>query len=192
MLERIVRKLVDLLLKNGLISKEEREEFFYVLLGDAESLLIMISILLIGIIAGQVMPTVSFLICFFALRRRTGGYHLSSFYRCYIGTVCLYVLITVISDYVSGYEEILIGFAVIAGIVILCIGSINHPNMDLEQDELHNLKTMARVIVALELLAILFLEWLGNAEMIIVYSSMAIILCATLLIVAKLAGQEVK
>lgn len=188
MLERIVKKLVGLLQENGLIAEEEYEEFAYVLLGNVESILIIISLLLIGIMVGQEMSTVSFLICFFALRRKTGGYHLDSYYRCYIGTVCLYVFITVISYYVSEYEEILIGCAVIAAIVIICIGSVNHPNMELEVDEMHNLKTTARVIVILEILAIFFLRWLGNTEMIITYSSLAIILCATLLIIAKLTA----
>lgn len=192
MLERIVRKLVNLLQKNGLVSLEEYEEFSYVLLGNAESLLVIISILLIGIIIGQGMPTVSFLIYFFALRRKTGGYHLNSYCKCYICTVCLYVFITVFSYLVFKYEKIVISCAVIAGLIIMYIGNINHPNMDLEVEEAHELKISARIIVVLEILAIFFMKWLGNMELIITYSSMAIILCATLLIIAKLVGQEVK
>ena len=150
MLEQIVRKLVSLLLRNRFISQEEYEQFVYVLLGDIESFLVIISILFIGTVIGQIVPTASFLICFFALRKRTGGYHLSSYYKCYIGTVCLYVFIV------------------------------------------HELKKMSRIIVILELLVIFFLNWLGNAEMVIVYSGLAIILCAALLVIAKLIGQEVK
>ena len=192
MLEQIVRKLVSLLLRNRFISQEEYEQFVYVLLGDIESFLVIISILFIGTVIGQIVPTASFLICFFALRKRTGGYNLSSYYKCYIGTVCLYVFIAGISYLIFGHEEILIGCAVVAGIVIMYIGNVNHPNMNAEEEEVHELKKMSRIIVILELLVIFFLNWLGNAEMVIVYSGLAIILCAALLVIAKLIGQEVK
>ena len=72
------------------------------------------------------------------------------------------------------------------------IGNVNHPNMNAEEEEVHELKKMSRIIVILELLVIFFLNWLGNAEMVIVYSGLAIILCAALLVIAKLIGQEVK
>lgn len=94
MTERSIRKIVNLLLKNGLVSETEYENFVYVLLGDAESLIVIVSILLLSIMLGQAMPTIGFLISFFALRNRTGGYHLDSFYKCYWGTMALYLLIS--------------------------------------------------------------------------------------------------
>lgn len=192
MIEQLTRKFVTLLLNNNLISITEYEEFLYVLLGDVESLVIIVSILFFSTIVKQVIPTISFLVFFFTLRKRTGGYHLKSYFTCYIGTLCLYVIITVIAYMASGCTKILIGFAMIATLIIIWIGSINHPNMDMENDELQNSKKMSRIIVASEFSIILFLRWTGCSKMIIAYSSLAIILCTILLIFAKLTGQEVK
>ena len=80
----------------------------------------------------------------------------------------------------------------IAMAVIMLYGSINHPNMDMENDELQKTKTIARIIVGIEFSVILFLKWLGNAEMLVAYSCLAIVLCAILLVLAKLTGQEVE
>lgn len=40
MTERSIRRIVNLLIKNGLVSETEYENFVYVLLGDAESLIV--------------------------------------------------------------------------------------------------------------------------------------------------------
>ena len=192
MTERLLRRFVDLLLENGLISKAEYEDFVYVLLGDVESLMVITSILFLSIMIGQIIPTVGFLICFFALRKRTGGYHLDSYFKCYIGTLCLYIIITIIAYITFECTEILLGSAMIAMAVIMLYGSINHPDMDMENDELQESKMMSRIIVGMEFSVILFLKWLGNVEMLVAYSSLAIVLCAILLVLAKLTGQEVK
>lgn len=192
MTERSIRRIVNLLIKNGLVSETEYENFVYVLLGDAESLIVIVSILLLGIIIGQAMPTIGFLICFFALRNRTGGYHMDSFCKCYWGTMVLYLLISGIVCVASEYTGVFLGSAAIAMAVILLFGSINHPNIDMENDELQESKTMSRIIVSMEFCVILFLVWMGNAEVIVAYLSLAIVLCAILLIMAKVSGQEVK
>lgn len=192
MTERGIRRFVDLLLENHLISRAEYEEFIYVLLGDAEALIVKASILLLGIIAGQVLPTIGFMLFFFALRKRTGGYHLDSFLKCYISTLLLYMMIMVSAAILSEYTEALIVSAMASGTVIFVIGSVNHPNMDMEKDELRDSKTMARILVVTECVLILFLSWLKMQEMLVACLSMAVVLCAVLLILAKLAGQEVK
>lgn len=76
--------------------------------------------------------------------------------------------------------------------VILLFGSINHPNIDMENDELQESKALSRIIVCMEFCVILFLVWMGNADVIVAYLSLAIVLCAILLIMAKVSGQEVK
>lgn len=191
MMERGIRKIVNLLLKNDLIATAEYDEFVYVLLGDIESIIVVISILFIGLISQRFIPTLSFLICFFSLRKRTGGYHLTSFISCYICTICLYLFITASACFLSHYINSIIIFTIIAGFIIMMIGSVNHHNMAMEKDELNESAMISRIIVGIECLFILFLQWLGNTEIIIVYSGMAIVLCAVLLILAKLAKQEV-
>lgn len=95
MIERTIRKVLDILLENKRISAEEYEEFVYVLLGDVESFIVTGSIFFLSILADQIIPSMFFLVFFFSLRKRTGGYHLNSFSKCCIGTIILYLIITV-------------------------------------------------------------------------------------------------
>lgn len=192
MTEQFIRRFVGLLRKNDLIEEAEYENFVYVLLGDMESLIVISSILFLSIVIGRFIPTVSFLFCFFSLRERTGGYHLDSYLKCYIGTIFLYLIISFISSKIYESQEILLVFVMIAMVVILRLGSINHPNMDMEKEELRENKKMSRIIVITEVFVLLCLYWVGNAGMIVTYSGMAIVLCAGLLLLAKLTGQEVK
>lgn len=192
MTEQFIRRFVGLLRKNDLIEEAEYENFVYVLLGDMESLIVISSILFLSIVIGRFIPTVSFLLCFFSLRERTGGYHLDSYLKCYIGTIFLYLIISFISSKIYESQEILLVFVMIAMVVILRLGSINHPNMDMEKEELRENKKMSRIIVITEVFVLLCLYWVGNAGMIVTYSGMAIVLCAGLLLLAKLTGQEVK
>lgn len=191
MAERGIRSIVGLLLKNDLITKAEYEEFVYVLLGDFESVMVVISILTLGVISRRIIPTISFLLCFFSLRKRTGGYHLNTYAGCYICTLCLYLFITKSACYLMQHINFFVSLAMIAGCIVMMLGSVNHPNMGMGKDELAESAMIARIIVGIECLFILSLRWLGNAEMIVVYSGMAIVLCAALLILAKLLRQEV-
>lgn len=192
MVERMIKKLVDAFQENGLILQSDYDKYVYVLSGDVEFLITLTSIFLLSILIGQVLPTIGFLICFLVLRRRTGGYHMDTYFQCYFCTLCVYILVTILTYVMARYTWLLIGTAFLAGIVIMIIGSVNHPNMDMGQEELQDSKAMARIIVCIELASILFLKWLGDNEILISYACLAVILCAILLIVAKIVGQEVK
>lgn len=192
MTERTIRKLVDLLLKNKLISQAEYENYVYVLLGDAESLIVLVSILILAFFLKKEMPTMLFLISFFCLRNRTGGYHLDSFCKCYWGTMAIYILVSIIACMASECTEIVLGSAAISTVIILLFGSINHPNIHMDNDELKESKAMSRVIVIIEFCVLLFLSWIGNAKIYVAYLCLAIVLCAILLIVSKVSGQEVR
>lgn len=58
--------------------------------------------------------------------------------------------------------------------------------MDKEKDKLDESAMISGIIVEIECLSILFLRWLGNTEMIVAYSSMKIVLCATIFILTEL------
>lgn len=192
MIERTIRKVLDILLENKRISAEEYEEFVYVLLGDVESFIVTGSIFFLSILADQIIPSMFFLVFFFSLRKRTGGYHLNSFSKCYIGTIILYLIITVMVYFSCQSIGVFVFLAMIAMIIIIILGSVNHPNMDMDDVELQKSKTISRSIVLIEFSFILLLKEFENTEYVIAYLSSAIVLCAILLILAKLTGQEVK
>lgn len=192
MIEQVVKKLVDSLQRNGIITLNQYDEYFYVILGDVEAGITVISILLISVKFHKLFPTIIYLFFLFSLRKRTGGYHMDSYIKCYIGSLSLYG-ITVFACYLLEKQfTILTSITVLASFTILLIGAVNHPNINMNKEELQDSKRMSRLTLFLEVCVISFLMWIGANKTIITYECFAIIVCALLLCIAKFTGQEVK
>lgn len=77
-------------------------------------------------------------------------------------------------------------------IILICImGTVNHPNMDMSKSELHESKKAARLLVLMEIMIIAVLRYLKIDILYIGYMSAAVILCASLMCLAKIIKQEV-
>lgn len=192
MIEKMVLNLVSQMESKKMIDKADSEHYEYALLTMIKHTIIVGTMLLTGLVFNQFIPTICFLIFFLALRKRTGGYHADKFWQCYLITVIIYIVIiqaaAVLSEnLVTVY--IMLSFAVL---VIEVIGTVNHPNMDMDKDELEESKKAARLCVLMESAVIAALIVLKINSLYISYMSLAIILCASLLCVAKVMKQEVK
>lgn len=103
-----------------------------------------------------------------------------NFYFGYVG--CTYALQK--SDYY-------VWNAIFAIILICIMGTINHPNMDMSKSELQESKKSARLVVIIEAMLIAVLAYLKTDILYIGYMSVAVILCAFLMCLAKIIKQEV-
>lgn len=144
------------------------------------------------ITAKMLIPTLFFLVFFLSLRKRTGGYHLNSFGQCYVGTVAAYIIILGITPILVNYPKLLLGMLFPAICVIKLIGTVNHPNMHMNDEELAESNKAAGIMVVLEGFIIYFFALIRADMVYICYMSAAIILCAVLLCAAKILKQEVK
>ena len=192
MITRAVRYLVGQLIEDGLIEETQKDEYLYSLECLIEGILTIVSILILAICFRKLIPTIMFLIFFFSLRRRTGGIHLDTFGKCYVGTLVLYVLITILAKYIVKKLLICTLLTVCASVYILSIGTINDCNIDMSEEELNASKVSARLLILLLMMLAGFLKYIGVDIEIIVYMCLAIILCASLLIIAKIIKQDVR
>ena len=191
-MKKVVRHLVHQLMENSLIEEAQRDEYVYFLQCFIEGTITTGSILILGICFGKFMPTIIFLIFFFSLRRRTGGFHLDTFARCYVGTLILYVMVIFFARYMVNCLELLASLTIASYISIFMIGTINHPNIGMSKEEFMAAKVSARTLSTLLILFIGFLWWTRFNMEIIVYMCLSVILCAGLLMIAKLIRQEVR
>ena len=76
-------------------------------------------------------------------------------------------------------------------LVTSIIGTVNHPNLAMNCIELRESKKAARYLLGLECMILLAAISLDISELFICYMSVAIILCAFLLCLAKILKQEV-
>ena len=192
MVEKLAKDLVLRMSENQLINVSDMDYYEYAILSLVEHGITIVTILLLGMIFKQFIPTICFLIFFFALRKRTGGYHADKFWKCYLGTSIIYITVVVSASLLAERSVLLYGLLFYAVILIEVIGTINHPNLALDTYELCEAKKAARLVVLLELIIILTFIWLGLDKLYICYMSISIILCAVLLLLAKIIKQEVK
>lgn len=191
MVDKLIHSLVELMLKEHLIDKGKQDDYVYALTCMTESIVTIGVILIISCFFDNIIPTISFLFFFFALRKRSGGYHARTFAGCFVGSICAYIAVValcLIPSFSKWLQWILL-FA--SGMLILILGAVNHPNMNMNQDEFKSTKNSTRLIAILETGIILFLAWLEGNNMVISYMSAAVILCGILLGLAKILRQEV-
>lgn len=192
MIVKIAMNLVGQMTEEKLIDENMANQYIYVLVSWIEKVITVSTIILISIAVHMLLPTLFFLIFFLALRKRTGGYHLDYFYQCYLATVVSYLFVLFISSHLAKYPKLLFGILFLAMMIIGIIGTVNHPNMNMDSEELKESKKAARIIVLLEGIIICSYAQLGADMVIISYIAMAVILCAALLCIAKILKQEVK
>lgn len=192
MVEKKIDNLIKAMVEYNLIAEEQKKDYIYALTCFIEMSMTIGSILVISILLKKLVPTVGFLLFFFSLRQRTGGYHLNTFGGCYVATLIIYGSVVFTCPFMVRHVQILIGFTAIASACVFILGTVNHPNIHMNQQELESSKETARLVLTIEIALIFFLIWINANSIIIVYLSMAILLCAFLLIVAKFKGQEVR
>lgn len=192
MIEKIVLDLVNQMKEEQIINLSEGDNYEYALLTMIESFLTITTMLLLGLICKQFVHTVCFLIVFFSLRKRTGGYHANKFWQCYLTTILTYILVMKVATLLSQKPIVMYVLLGCSIILIELIGTVNHPNVDMDVYELRESQRAARTLVLLEGSIIIMLIIMGFDMLYVSYMSIAIILCAMLMCFAKIIKQEVK
>lgn len=193
MIEKMVLKLVNLMETKKIIEKADIEYYEYALVSMAERTIGVGTMLIIGMLFKQFISTIIFLVFFLSLRKRTGGYHADKFWQCYLVTIITYIgVIQVASVFSKKTSVAMYVLLILSVLVIEAIGTVNHPNIDLDKGELRESKRAARLLVLMEAAIIAALVALGANQLYVSYMSIAIILCSSLMCLAKILKQEVK
>ena len=192
MVEKMVLKLVNRMERENIIEKTNREYYEYALITITEHMIAVGSMLAIGMLFKQFVPTIIFLIFFLSLRKRTGGYHADKFWQCYLLTMITYIGVIQFAFAFSRKPFIMYELLVLAVLAIEIIGTVNHPNIDMNKAELRETKKAARLLVLIEVVVIAASAVLKINQLYVSYMSIAIILCSFLMCIAKILKQEVK
>lgn len=193
MTERIANVLTEHMFADGLIECGDKEIYHYAIQVLIEKIIGFSTIFLFSIMWGVFLETVFFLLCFSCLRKYTGGFHSESYAGCFVGTTGIYIIyVKLLYPIFLKYMNINMTAFYIAGLLILLIGAVNHPNMEWSKKEYENCKALARIAVIVELFIITSFLYLGMEKDYILFMSFGMILCAFLLALGKITKQEVK
>jgi accessory gene regulator B len=180
------------MIREKIIDCEQKEEYIYAMITLIEKTISIGTILWISILANKLVPTLLFLVSFFELRKRTGGYHANTFLLCYIETIGTYIILLYINFTLVKHILLIYVLLGISMCIILLIGTVNHPNLHMSKKEMAAAKKSSRVLLLLEGSIVCFFGIMDMNGIIISYMASAIIMCAVLLCMAKLLGQEVR
>jgi accessory gene regulator B len=192
MVEEMVLKLVNQMEMKKMIEKSDRDYYEYVLIMMIERIIAIGSLLIISVIFKQFLPTVAFLTFFLSLRKRTGGYHADKFWQCYLLTIITYIGVVRVAPALSETPHMMYILLFFAVLVIEVFGTVNHPNINLDKNELRETKKAARLLVLIEIGIIAVLIMLKINQLYVSYMSIAIIVCSFFMCLAKIIKQEVK
>ena len=189
MIDELIEKIVDSMINTDIISKDDKEAYVYAYTITLEKILTLITIGIMGVVLNRLVNIIIFLCTFMFLRRRTGGFHLETFGQCFIGTNIICIIIEVCDFIWLKYMPVVMVFCMVSVIYILCVGTVNHPNLALDDSELRESKKRARIVVVLEVLLTIVLCIVGVDRTISGYMAMGINICALLLVMSKIQSR---
>lgn len=106
MIETLSRRVVAGLLKNHAICEKECGIYQYGCEIFLSMLLNTCFIFFQGILMDRLLETIIFIVCFIPIRVYAGGFHASSFFRCFILTNCMFTIdMGVIYPFLECYES---------------------------------------------------------------------------------------
>lgn len=186
-------RLTDYLILNKITTEEMREEYIYGLEVFFGKILNYGTLILLALINKNLIPNILFMVSFFSLRGRTGGYHSKSPLNCYFGSIIIYTSITkFIVLVVLNNNYMLIVIMSVSATIIFLLAPINHPNLVLNKEEIKVCKSSSRWLVILIIMCAASAIWLGINPVYIAYVVIGMGMDAGLLIIAKILKQEVK
>lgn len=82
----LAHRFIESLSSEGILEKERKAEYEYALTTFIEKYLSYLLILIAAVFFQRVLETIIFLVTFVGLRKRTGGYHMNTYWGCLISS----------------------------------------------------------------------------------------------------------
>ena len=113
MFASLTMKIVNFLIKNDVIKKDDQEIYIY---GFDR----ILTPLLFGVILGELYQGLIFVFSFMALRKYSGGYHANTPIQCYALTTLAILAALLVMKFIFVNRFICLGLMVLSSLVIFC------------------------------------------------------------------------
>ena len=180
---QIIGNWIDQMQKKNWLLEEDREYYQYAMEVRLEEILTIATVFFVIICMRQFVNGLTFLVSFLTLRKRTGGFHMKTFEACYMATVGTFVAVIFVAKYVHTYSKIGFICTCIASVYVVVIGTVNNPDIDMNNSELSVSKKCARIVLTVELLIVIVGMRIKKCKEIV-------IMCSILMKFAQLKYQE--
>ena len=115
-MEKLSQSIVDFICRNMQVDDDMADVYKYGIEVLISSLVNLLLILISGLLLGDIIAGLVFMIMFILLRSYTGGYHAETYLRCNIAFVCTFVVTFFAARYISTVDN---GIVLTVGLLVL-------------------------------------------------------------------------
>ena len=193
MIQVMVSIIIDNLIRNGTIDQEDMEKYTYGVEIVIEKLITYTVLFILALVLKVLVPSALFILFFITLRGYTGGFHARTYLGCFISTIVIYLCSSqIFVPFFIMQEKYIIPCIIVSSISIILLAPMNHPNINLSINEKKRCKIGSRSILTIEIILIFIGIYSKINTVYYVFPFLGVLLCAVLLIIAKIMRQEVK
>lgn len=152
-MDRLIERIVEKQLKSGVISEEDIPVYRYGYLLLFEMLLNVIAGVIVGVVLGQLVMTFIFWLAYIPLRSYAGGWHASTFFRCFIVSLLSLAMALLITGYSNlPVNQLTFGIDVVCMVLISAMAPIDTKGKPLDEKEKGRYKRITMVILIIHAL----------------------------------------
>lgn len=190
-MEQLTLVITDHLIEYGILEENDRDACRYGLEVMFDTVITLISVIILASLVGNVIETVVFLGSFLVLRSFIGGYHASTRIRCYLLSLIMYGIFSILlvltpADWIPILS---IGGTVVSVLCVWLFAPIVHPNRNVNNEEKEHYRQCGRKIVILEASVILAGEGLFGETLIVNAAALGLSACCFSFVVTLLRSK---
>lgn len=142
----IATVICRMFIKQGIIAREYEDVYIYGLELVFSFIFSTLVILLTSILLHELSTAIVFLCIFISLRRFTGGYHATTYFRCKLCTISIFAFVTILSDALNVSLIAYILLNIIGLYIILRYGPIENAHKPLSDEVKRKNKYISAII----------------------------------------------
>jgi len=188
-IEVVAEKMTDILIRQGLIESDQTEIYVYGITLMITSTATLLAALLMGFVFHVTGNVLVFLLFFVPVRIFSGGYHSSSYLRCFLTFMCMLGSFIAVL-WILPEKAVLPIISITSSISLFLIckfSPVSHPNAPIRESDWFRFKRISRIICAVEIVSICLMfivtdEELGR-DILLVSAGLGMLYASTLVLI---------
>ncbi len=178
MFEKQSEKIVNILIENKKVEQGQKEIIQYGIHALLTSIANTMLLVCIGLMLNMLLESIVLLVGFSCLRSYAGGYHCKTELRCLVLSNCIFIMILVISMLTPNDMREIIGLIAmcVGAIILVRFAPVETENKQLDDAECGEYKKRVRILLTIEIVAILILRYIQIFELAYILSQAIFIL----------------
>lgn len=190
-MEYLSALIADRMCKNEIIREDDLIFYAYSIQLQLEKTIGLILIGIFALVFKAFFEIAVFTAVFVVIRRYSDGFHCKTSIGCFILSVLMALSTIPVTTWLIKYPAFCIAGVLISMAVILVIGAIHDPNLDLPEDVFIRHKKITRILILIAGPVVLCLLFIFSNNRFVYYSALGIIYSALSLLAVKIMKGEV-